>query len=90
MTSRAKSLFIFFFLISCTFMLLETDASRNKPSSYIPLCGSNTYCGGLWCPKKGGKYSCISMNCDIQEDCPKLVRCKNSPGPYCMEGFCTC
>ncbi|KAL9298784.1 unnamed protein product [Arabidopsis thaliana] len=89
MASRATSLFIFFFLISCTFMLLETNASKNKSRSDLPLCGFREHCDGLWCPGKGGKYSCINWSCNFIEDCEKRIRCEKT-GPCCFDGLCDC
>ncbi|EOA25803.1 hypothetical protein CARUB_v10019170mg [Capsella rubella] len=91
MASRATSLFFFFFfLISCAFLLHETNASNNKDSSNIPSCGSRDDCDGIWCKGEGKAGKCNMWTCDIEEDCLKIVRCENLPGPYCMEGLCTC
>ncbi|XP_019102062.1 PREDICTED: defensin-like protein 293 [Camelina sativa] len=91
MASKPTSLFLFFFLISCTFLLHETNASRKMGTSYIPLCGSRDDCDGIWCKGRGGKTGqCNMWPCNFDEYCRKIVRCKDLPGPYCMEGICTC
>ncbi|CAH8266678.1 unnamed protein product [Arabidopsis lyrata] len=90
MASRATSLFIFFFLISCTFMLLETNASRNEHSSNLPLCTFKLNCSGIWCPEKIEKHNCIRWTCGFSEDCDKFVRCEKNAGPVCFEGICNC
>lgn len=71
-------------------MLLVTNASRKKGGNSIPWCGSRDDCDGIWCPGKGKHGKCYVWTCDLEEDCRKIVRCKGLPGPYCMEGLCTC
>lgn len=70
-------------------MLLVTNVPKAESRSYIPICGSSDECEGIWC-SNGRVGHCKMWTCDIEEDCRKLVRCRGLPGPYCMEGICTC
>lgn len=71
-------------------MFLVTNVSRAEGRSNIPTCGNNDDCEGIWCGH-GRRGRCEMWTCEDNIDCRKIVRCnKGLPGPWCMEGICSC
>ncbi|KAH0939726.1 hypothetical protein HID58_007187, partial [Brassica napus] len=90
MASRALSIMLISLVLSCVSIWLEANVPTIEGyKDHIRTCGSTDECEGIWC-KQGRLGECLTWTCDLDEDCRKLVRCDRTPGPYCMEGMCTC
>ncbi|WZZ01870.1 hypothetical protein YC2023_074198 [Brassica napus] len=93
MAVRSTSALLLFCMLYCEFLFLYFQVTKAEGGSKLPVCGNKEGCGGIWCKdeKRPGKGKCITWTCDLQEDCEKIVICGGGlPGPFCMEGLCTC